>query len=229
MMTKPKLSQKTNLKILTIIPVAALLFMGVACVNGQKTEKKVVAAVAPTKMNVLYLGVDNPMSIAVSGYDIEDTEVKVRENGQIEGSGGKYIIRPQRPGNLWVDVYADGEIVQSSEFRVKTVPNPVAKVAGKKGGEISKEELLESGKVIVEMENFDFDLSFEIVSYVLSATVPGSYVVREEISKKDSFSPMQIDLINSLIQNQKLMIEEIRAKGPDGSIRKLGSLVFTIS
>ncbi len=229
MMTKPKLSQKTNLKILTIIPVAALLFLGVACVNGQvEKNNKVIAAIAPTKMNVLYLGVDNPMSIAVSGYDIKDIEVKVRSNGRIEGSEGKYIVKPIRPGNLWLDVYADGEIVQSSEFRVKTVPDPVAKVAGKKGGTISKEELLKAGRVYVEMENFDFDLRFEMVSYVMSATVPGSYEVREEISKTESFSPQQIELINSLIKNQKLMIEEIRAKGPDGSIRKMGSMVFTI-
>ncbi len=228
MMTKPKLSQKTNLKILTIIPVAAVLFLGVACVNGQiGKNNQVVTAIAPVKMNVMYLGVDNPVDIAVSGYDPTEIEVEV-ENGRSIGKEGKYIIRPIRPGSLSINVSANGKLIKSTEFRVKTVPDPVAKVAGKKGGEISKEDLLKSGKVIVDMENFDFDLSFEIVSYVMSATVPGSYEVREEISKTESFSPQQINLINSLIKNQKLMIEEIKAKGPDGSIRNMGSLVFTI-
>ncbi len=230
MMTKPKFGQKMNLRFLTIIPLAILLFTGVACINGKKSdeEKKRVAAVAPTKMNVLYIGVDNPMSIAVSGYDSDQLRIAV-DQGKVIGENGKYIIKPAQPGTLKVFVYADEELVSETHFRVKTVPDPVAKLAGKKGGEISKEELLKAGKVYVEMENFDFDLSWEIVSFVMSATVPGSYTVREEISQSGTFSESQIELINSLIENQKLMIEEIEARGPDGATRKLGSLVFTIS
>ena len=79
------------------------------------------------------------------------------------------------------------------------------------------------------MENFDFDLSFEIVSFVMSANVPGSHTVREEISHTSEYSESQIDLINSLVENQKLMIEEIMARGPDGNLRKLSPMVFTIS
>jgi gliding motility-associated protein GldM len=231
MMTKPKFGQKTNLRFLTILPLTILLFTGVACINGQKAdgEKKTVAAVAPTKMNVLYLGLDNPVSIAVSGYEASELNVKVDSNGRILGDNGKYIIRPIRPGALKVFVYAGDELVSETHFRVKTVPDPVAKIAGKKGGTISKPELLDAAKIYVEMENFDFDLSWEIVSFVMSASVPGSSAIREEISHSGKFSDNQIDLINSLEENQKLMIEEIKAKGPDGAIRKMGSMVFTIS
>ena len=83
-------------------------------------------------------------------------------------------------------------------------------------------------KLGVDMENFDFDLNWEVVSFIMSATVPNSTIVREEISKGADFSEMQTDLINSLITNQKLMIEEIKARGPDGSVRKLSPIVFTI-
>jgi len=230
MMTKPKLSQKTNLVLLTFLPLLAILFFGIACVNGQQEEeqKSTVAAVAPTKMNVVYCGVDNPVSIAVSGYKPDELQVEI-ENGRISGEKGEYIIRPIRPGvTLKVFVYAEEELVAEKEFRVKTVPNPIAKIGEYYGGMVNKEDLLKAGKLSINLENFDFDMQWAVASFVMSATVPNSMVVREEISPEAKFSEMQIDLINSLIPNQKLIIEEIMAIGPDGTKRQIPSLVFTI-
>lgn len=226
MMTKPKLSQKANLKFLTIIPLAGLLFIGIACVNGQQGGKEIVAAVAPTKMNVVYLGIDNPVSIAVSGYNSSDIEIKV-SNARFTGSDGKYIIKPIRPGNVVIDVYADGEIVQSSEFRVKTVPSPVAKVAGRKGGKISMDELLKAGKVYADMDNFVFDLSFEVVEFTVSAVIAG-YVIEYSNKEGNEFNEKQIELIKKLKSGNNVYIQDIKAKGPDGSLRAFATIHFKI-
>lgn len=59
-------------------------------------------------------------------------------------------------------------------------------------------------------------------------TVPNSYTVREEISDSDKYSDVQVDLIKSLITNQKLMVENICAVGPDAKKRQLAPMVFTI-
>jgi hypothetical protein len=228
MMTKPKFGQQTNLRFLTILPLTILLFTGVACINGQKTdgEKKTVAAVAPTKMNVLYLGLDNPMSIAVSGYDASELRVEVDSNGRILGENGSYIIRPIRPGTLKIFVYADNNLVSETHFRVKTVPDPVVKVAGKKGGTISKEELLNAGKVIVDMENFDFDLSFDIAEFTVAAVIEG--YVEEYKSTSATFTKEQVDLIEKLKPEGRVYIQEIKARGPDGALRALNTIVFKI-
>jgi hypothetical protein len=235
MMTKSKFNHKTKLKILTLVPLAAVLFLGVACVNGQN-KNNVVTAVAPVKMNVLYLGVDNPMAIATSGYETSDLNVSI-DNGTITGSNGNYIVRPDHPGSALISVSSKGKVIQKTEFRVKVVPNPVAAIKVLSGdvpdykseGEISKKELLTADGVVAMMQNFDFDLSFKVVSFVMSATVPDSYTVREEISKSNKFSNSQIDLIKSLVKNQKLTFEEIKVIGPDGKLRKLSPMVFTIS
>ena len=227
MMTKSKFNHRTKLKILALVPIAAVILLGVACVNGQN-KTNVVTAVAPIRMNVLYLGLDNPIKIAASGYESSELIASI-DNGTITGSNGEYIIRPRRPGNAIVTVSSKGTEIQKTEFRVKIVPDPVAKISGKNSGSITKSELLSAKGISVEMGSFDFDLEFKVVSFVLSATVPNSYTVREEISKSDMFSDIQIDLINSLVINQKLMVEEIKAIGPDGSIRKLSPMVFTIN
>ena len=227
MMTKRKFNQQTKLRILTLIPLTLILFIGIACVNGQNKQEK-ITSIAPTKMNVLYLGVDNPLVIAVSGVDNSEITVETN-NGKISGENGMYMMRPKQVGTADIKVFHKEELVQTSRFRVKTVPDPVAKIAGKKSGTISKTELLDAGKVIAEIGNFDFDLQFEVVSFVMSSTVPNSMTVREEISKSNKFSDQQIDLIKSLIPNQKLMIEDIILVGPDGVERKVSPMVFTLS
>jgi hypothetical protein len=231
MMTKNEFNQQTNLKILVLVPLVALLFIGVACRNGYN-KSNVVTAVAPVKMNVLYLGLDNPIKIAASGYDASELTVDV-DNASIFGKNGEYIVRPKRPGSATVTVSCDGKVIQKTTFRVKVVPSPVAAIQSsrskiKTGGNITKLELLDAGGIVVFMANFDFDLNFEVVSFVMSATVANSMTVREEISHSGKFSEAQIDLINSLIKNQKLMIEEIVVKRPNGSKRKLSPMVFTI-
>jgi hypothetical protein len=234
MMTKSKFNQGTKLKILALFPLSMVLFLGVSCVNGQKTNNEnVVAAVAATKMNVLYIGVDNPITIAVSGYKASEVDVSVKDNGTITGADGEYIINPARPGNLFVEVKHNGKIIQETRFRVKTFPDPSTGIqVGNNvlmNGNISKVDLLNSGGIIAHLNNFDFDIQFKVESFVISATLPNSTTVREEISKSGKFSPAQIDLINMLIKNQKLMIEHIVISGPDGVKRKVAPMVFTIT
>lgn len=234
MMTKSKFNRGTKLKILTIIPLSIILFLGIGCVNGQKSgNENVIAAISPTRMNVMYIGVDNPVRIAVSGYKTSEIEVSVPENGKIIGENGNYIVRPQKPGNLFIEVLHKDQMIQKTEFRVKTIPDPVAAVvSGTKviwDGMISKNDLLKAGGIEAYMRYFDFDLSFEVESFVLSVTVPNSTIVREEISQSNKFSPAQVALIESLIKNQKLIIENIVVAGPDGIKRKLSPIVLNIS
>lgn len=233
MMQKSKKSLlRTITKLFFILPVIVLLALLFSC-NAQTGQKqKHVAAVSPTKMNVLYFGVDNPLAIAVSGVTPEEISVET-DNGKIMGELGTYIVQPMRPGTAKIKVYrikkGNKELLQESEFRVKTVPDPKAYVAGSKGGKITRDELLKANKVQVLMENFDFDLNFKIVEFVLSTAVPGTSSTREEISKSNTFSESQIDLIKSLAKNQKIYFENIVAVGPDGTKRKLNTVGFEIA
>lgn len=230
MLTKNKFKQKTGLRVLTSVPLLTILFLGISCVNGQMKakESKPLAVVAPTKMNVFYIGVDNPVSIAVSEYKTDEIEVGVT-NGRIKGENGKYQVNPRKPGNSFVFVIAEGDTVGKYEFRVKRVPDPIAVIGNKTSGFVSVDYLLKQDGINVALMNFDFDLSFEVVSFVMSATEPGEFVVYEELSDGAKFSEAQLKLIKGLVKYQKLTIENIKAKGPDGAIRQLSPMVFTIT
>ncbi len=186
--------------------------------------------VAPTKMNVFYLGVDNPVDVSVAGVQPDKIDIKVTNARHVKRRGS-YIIKPIRPGNAYVVVYAkiDGRRREMGrrEFRVKTVPNPVAMVNSQKGGKISKSVLLAQLGVFAEMENFDFDLKFTVTEFTVSATVQG--FTREFTAKSNRFTQEQKGLLRNINRGQNVYIQDIKAVGPDGSTRRLSTIYFKLN
>jgi hypothetical protein len=212
--------------LLLLLPVIILLEP--ACEHAQNNiNKKKVAAIEPTKMNVLYLGVDNPMTIAVSGYRTKDLRVELDSMGTISGENGFYTIRPLHPGILKVFVYAKKEIVAEKHFRVKILPDPAVKFAGKTGGDISLEELLKTEKIEVVMENFDFDVDFKILEFTLGVEAGG--FVRSFTSKSREITKDQKHLLSRLTSGCcSILIYNVIVIGPDNRRREINSNFFTI-
>ena len=186
--------------------------------------------VSPTKMNVFYVGVDNPVDVSVGSVPPDKIFPQITNASIIKKSGGSYIVRPKRPGNSIVSVFADidgqRKNMGSQTFRVKLVPNPVAKVNDQTGGVISKGILLAQIGVIAEMENFEFDLKFDVTEFTVSATVQG--FVRDQKSSNNRFTDAQLNLIRSLPRGSRVYIQDIKAVGPDGSVRPLSTISFVL-
>lgn len=192
-------------------------------------------SVSPTKMNVLYVGVPNPIDITSSGVDPSKLVPSISSGSITKGSKpGEFIANVKAPGTAKISVTASIDGQQKSlgfkEFRVKTVPDPLPAVgkdpSNKRGGVIGKAILASMPGVMAELENFDFDLKFQIVSFKVSATVKG--FTEDQESKSAAFTPAQKALINKVPAGGKVYIEEIKAKGPDGSVRNLPAMSFKL-
>jgi gliding motility-associated protein GldM len=193
-------------------------------------------SVSPTKMNVLYIGVPNPIDITASGVPAEKLNVSITGGGNITraGAAGSYIAQVKSPGTVNINVTAnvDGQTknLGSREFRVKRVPDPVAVVgtdkANKRGGTISKAILAAQVGVKAELENFDFKMDFTVVSFNVSASIKGFN--QDAKSNSATFTAQQKQIIQQVPSGNKVYIEDIKAKGPDGSIRDLGSICFKL-
>ncbi len=187
--------------------------------------------VSPTKMNVFYAGLDNPVSISVPGISPSNVKVSIT-NGSIQEGPEGYIVRPDKIGvNSVISVSAliDGTSKEmgSVPFRVKRVPDPVASVAGKNEGVITKNELLAQQGVLAKIPDFDFQMNFTVTSFVVSTSKAGFVV--DKPTKGNRFSQEQTDLMKGLNPGSRLYIESIVVKGDDGSVRNLPALSFKIN
>ncbi|HEX2976893.1 MAG TPA: GldM family protein, partial [Bacteroidales bacterium] len=188
-------------------------------------------AVSATKMNVFYLAVDNPIDISVSGVPSNKIRATA-SNGLLEQRGSSFNMRPKRIGNCMISVSAELEgkwtTVGTKEFRVKAVPDPIPTVGGQKGGMIAKNVLMAQAGVMATMPpDFEFDLKFNITEYKVGTIVQG--FLQEKSVKGAIFTQDIRNLINNVPKGNPVMITDIRAVGPDGTVRDLGSITFKLN
>jgi gliding motility-associated protein GldM len=188
--------------------------------------------VSPTKMNVFYAGLANPVSISVPGISASNLKVAIT-NGSIEpGPDGNYLVRPDKVGVksvITVSAQIDGVLkeIGTTEFRVKKVPDPVASVANKNDGLISRNELEAQQGVLAKIPDFDFEMNFTVTSFVVSTSKAGFIV--DKPTKGNRFSQEQRDLMKGLNAGSRLYIESIVVKGDDGTTRNLPAISFKIN
>ncbi len=105
------------------------------------------AVVELTKMNVVYPGIDNPLSISAPGLAASDLDIRVTE-GQATIThkvGSEYELQTKAKvgSKIKTEVRTkDGRLLKNSEFRVKPLPTPRVTLGPiKSGKQISKQDL----------------------------------------------------------------------------------------
>ena len=192
--------------------------------------------VSPTKMNVLYIGVPNPVDISVPGYAPELVTPNI-SGGSISpdpAKKGSYIVTcpaGSKEANISVSVKqgsANKPMQGGYKFRVKPLPDPVAKVGGKEsGGVISKSLLLASGGVAAVMKNFDFDLKVTVASYSVALNVGGEF--KSASATGYNFSGEVSALLAKVKNNGRVIFEDIKVRMPDGTVRTLPPITLKIN
>ncbi|MCU4174483.1 gliding motility protein GldM [Carboxylicivirga sp. N1Y90] len=189
--------------------------------------------ISPVKMNVFYEALENPVEISVPGVTGSQLKISMT-NATFRKKGDEYIVKPKAgmagaKSIVTVSAEINGRTrrLGSQEFRIKKVPDPIAMVAGKREGKIRKGTLLAQGGVFAEMgDDFDFDLKFKVTQFNVATIKNGFYV--DKPSKSNKITEEQLDLIRGVGRGSRVVFEDIRAVGPDGRTRKLGSITFMI-
>jgi gliding motility-associated protein GldM len=204
--------------------------------SGKYTVAKPSMAVSPTKMNVFYIGVDNPVDISVAGVAPKDVSASMTGgSGTITPLGGGHftvkVKSGDSKGNISVNVSKKTKDGSKSAgppmvFRVKKVPSPQASYGGIVGdGKISKGELLSAGGVIPKLEDFVFDLKFPVISWNMSLFINGAYA--DYTAQGASATGAMKELLTKVKPGQKVLIEEVKVQAPDG-VRKITGCVLKI-
>ncbi len=193
---------------------------------------KPTAVVSADKMNVLYIGVDNPISVSVPGLPKEKLRASLNGKGSLTGSNGKYIARVSEAGKVMITVsgeVAKGDVKQlgGMEYRVKRVPDPVAKVGGIASGPMNASQLKAQRGVFAVLDNFDFDLKFNVKSYTVTILRARQDPLRIPVQGAAITSEV-VGAMNALGSKDKVLFDDIIASGPDGSNRRLNSVIISV-
>ncbi|MEO5583437.1 MAG: GldM family protein [Saprospiraceae bacterium] len=187
------------------------------------------ATVSADKMNVFYVGVDNPITVAAAGVSSNDLKVNV-SNGTARNTGkGQYAIRVSNPGGTATVTLSGGGLTASSfPFRIKRIPSPVAFVAGQQGGAIGNGTFGAQRGIEPRLEGFEFDAKCAIQGFVLK------YVARRQdpivvTNPGGTFGGQAKELISKAKPGDLFIFDNVKAKCPgDNAGRNINSLSFNI-
>jgi hypothetical protein len=212
-----------------------ILIIGLICLKAEaqiSSPTNVVCEAA--KMNVVYAGIENPLSIAISDISPENLYLSTNK-GVLKGINGNYL--------LWLPFEEQGTVeitignlnlgqmgkIATRSFRIKTVPNPVATFGSKVSGEISKEEVKSVDFMSVRLEDFAFEgLKYTVKKFkLLGIPKKGNATLFEASSS--TLTPQMKQSLSTLGKGDIIMIYDIFVSFPGSTdIRLPTSLSLTV-
>jgi len=181
------------------------------------------------RMNVLYEGVDNPISVAVE--NTKDVSVEIDNGILIRSAPGQYIIQEARPGTALINIKkkTGNKITEigTKKFRVKKLPLPSARVANMSGGEIERGALIVQQGIVAVMENFDFEARFVVTRFNVTIISNAKVMFNKDITG-NRFDNDVYDAFRKLSVGDRVLFNNIYCVGPDKKERLLQPIEFTI-
>jgi len=159
--------------------------------NGEETEVPVnlsfstiakpnTAVISADKMNVVYRGLPNPMTISIPG--VADNNVQATADGLSKTSGSKYVLNPKTGREVAITATGklpDGQMIKTtSSFRIKEIPKPEGTVRGETGTLKMPRNNLEISTIGAVLEDFDFDLNIAVSEFKVKIPGQPSILVR---------------------------------------------------
>ena len=200
------------------------------------------ATVSATMMNVLYAGINNPISISVPGV-AQNAVSATMTNGSLTRSGDHWNAHPMRVGAecvITVTATLEGrsQTVSTSTFRVRKLPDPTAYIAYKdsKGNEnhykgskpFAKSLLLAANGLDAAIDDDLLNVHYSVVDFETIVFDSMGNAMPEK-SAGSRFSERQKTSFRRLSRGKRFYITRIRAKGPDGIVRDLSPMEVIVN
>ncbi len=189
------------------------------------------ATISADKMNVVYRGVKNPMTISFAG--VSDNNVSATAQGLTRVKGSQYMLDPSRIKGREVTINVTGKLPDgaapakdSRKFRIKDLPRPTGAVSRQSGAIKMQRNGLEIATISAEFEQFAFDLPLTVNGF--SFKVQGQPTVKVRGSKLDgrAKSALRKARRGSTVYIRDI---EVKAKGVNIKLKKVSPVLIELT
>ncbi|WP_062054373.1 gliding motility protein GldM [Aquimarina longa] len=126
------------------------------------------AVISADKMNVVYRGVNNPMTISIPGVPAVNASAPGLKK---VGGAGKYMMNVTTVKAREVKIKVSGKLANgttvsdSKKFRIRDIPRPVGTVRGEDGAIKMARNALGISSVGAILPDFEFDIKLKVTSF----------------------------------------------------------------
>lgn len=202
-----------------------------------------MATISATMMNVLYAGIDNPISISVPGVAMNEITATMT-NGTLTRNGDLWVAHPAKIGaEAVISVSAatqnGTQEMGSMTFRVRKLPDPSPFIAIKDASgntvnykgtpkRISKGALMAASGLGAALDDDLLNISYSVVSFT-TVFFDSMGNAMPEVSDGARFSSRQIEQFKRLKPGKSFFITNVKAKGPDGITRDISPMEVALN
>ena len=183
------------------------------------------AVISADKMNVVYRGVENPMTISIPG--IPDNKVRASAPGLKKVRGSKYNMVPGKGREIKISASGtlpDGKKVSTvTKFRIKDIPAPQGTVRKQSGSVTIPKSSLEISSIGAVLEDFDFDITLKTVSFKFK--VPGQPTISINGNRLDSRAKSALRRAKAGQSVQVFDIKVVNPKNPSYKFKKISPVI----
>jgi gliding motility-associated protein GldM len=219
-------TKKYNVKISVVNPLTKETKSYTGDFEYEVGERSVT--VSADKMNVFYVGVDNPVSVVAAGVSSNDLKVNGSGINLAPAGKGKYTVTASKPGNATITVSGGGLPSTQFDFRVKRIPDPIARLGRENSGMLGTGTFKAQGGVGAWLDNFDFEATCKIQTFIMTRVAPRQDAV-DAPNSGARFGAAAQRLVDLASPGDTYYFEDIKARCPgDLAARTINSLVFKI-
>jgi gliding motility-associated protein GldM len=191
------------------------------------------AAVSADAMKVLYVGLENPISISVPGVPTDNVVATISNGTLRKIRDNQYMARVTQKGNITINISvrnADGSVKSFGQhiFKGKNIPGASARLGSLKPAAETKTTLLAMNTLFAVP---DFDIGFTNMTYKVTSY---KCLIRR---KNEVIGPLTVngstitqairDNINTLKKGDIVIFTDIKGQGPVGAI-VMDDIAYTI-
>ncbi len=187
------------------------------------------ATIAADKMNVVYMGLDNPISASFSGVPSDKVSVTASSGSLSKVGDGKYILKPAAGREVVITATGtlpDGKAVSDKKvFRIKPVPKPFGTIRGEYAakGPASNLKIVTIG---AKFDDFEFEANLQVTEFTIifpnglgSDVIQGTRLTDAAQRKADRLKPGDIVRITGI---------KTKLTGVNLQIKQAADATFTI-
>jgi gliding motility-associated protein GldM len=188
------------------------------------------ATISADKMNVVYRGVQNPMTISFAG--VSDNNISANAQGLNKVGNGKYNMDVTTVKGREVTINVSGtlpdgdKVSDRATFRIKDLPRPTGTVRGEDGNIKMQRNALDISTIGAEFEDFDFNLPLTVTGFKFK--VLGQPTINVNGSKLDTRAKAALSKAKRGSDVQIFDIEA-KAQGVSVILKKVSSVIIELT
>jgi gliding motility-associated protein GldM len=195
--------------------------------KGSYMALKPLAVISATKMNVVYIGLDNPISVSVPGYSPDQVQVSCSAGGRLrpDKQKGTFLLTVDG-SNREIQITASvkdskGQVKKMglSPYRVRPIPKPTPMLGSiEASGPQSAGVLKAATFIYANLKDFAFEgVKFTPVEYYL-VFQPRKGEARAFKGNSAAVTPEMRAALGNVRTGDRITLAQIKANGPAGTV-----------